>query len=60
MGKNIQVNFESDVPEEQLEIIRDKIRKVLRGEAVAAEEVVGQFDPRRGGGSVGATPRVRG
>ena len=58
MGKQITVSFEQDVPEEQLEELREKIRKILRGEAVAEAEVVGQWsggDP----GNVGSVPGLR-
>ncbi len=56
MAKSITVSFKDDVPEEQLEGIREKIRAVLRGEAVAEAEVVGQWDPTGGHGSVGTSP----
>ncbi len=46
MGKTITVEFENDVPEEQLDVLREKIRKVIAGEAVPEDEVVGQVDPR--------------
>ena len=60
MAKTITVSFDQDLPEEHLEELREKIRKVLRGEAVPEAEVVGQFDPRHGGGgNVGSTPGVR-
>jgi hypothetical protein len=60
MAKTITVSFDNDMPEEGLEDLREKIRKVLRGEAVPEAEVVGQYDPNRGGGSnVGSTPGVR-
>jgi hypothetical protein len=57
MAKSITVTFQKDVPEAQLELLRDKIRKVLRGEAVPEAEVVGQWNPGDPG-SVGSTPRV--
>jgi hypothetical protein len=47
MGKTITVTFETDVPEPQLEEIRNKIRLILRGEAVPEAEVVGQWHPDR-------------
>ena len=60
MAKTITVSFDKDMPEESLEQLREKIRMVLRGEAVPEAEVVGQYDPRHGGGSnVGSTPGVR-
>lgn len=57
MAKTITVTFKNDVPESQLEALREKIRKVLRGEAVPEAEVVGQWNPGDPG-SVGSTPRV--
>ncbi len=56
MGKTITVTFDNDVPEEALEAVREKIRKVLRGEAVPEAEVVGQWDPTGGHGNVGTSP----
>lgn len=47
MGETITVTFDEDVPEEQLEEIREKFRKVLNGEAVPEPEVVGQRDPKQ-------------
>jgi len=52
MSKTITITFEKDIPEENLEILRAKIRKVIAGEAVPEDEVVGQWDP--GGSSTGA------
>lgn len=57
MASEIKVTFKQDVPEAQLEALRDKIRKLLRGEAVPEAEVVGQWNPGDPG-SVGSTPRV--
>jgi len=54
MPKTITVTFDKDIPDEELEQLREKVRKVLRGEAVPEAEVVGQWslsDPS--GGRVG-------
>jgi len=56
MGKTITVTFDDDIPEEQLEQVREKIKKVLRGEAVPEPEVVGQWDPQGGHGNIGTSP----
>ena len=56
MAKTITVTFDNDGPEEELNAIREKFRKVLRGEAVAEPEVVGQWDPQGGHGNLGTTP----
>jgi hypothetical protein len=54
MPKEITVTFDKDIPDEQLEELREKIRKVLRGEAVPEAEVVGQWNPNDpSGGRVG-------
>jgi hypothetical protein len=47
MGKTITVTFQDDLPEPQLEELRNKIRMILRGEAVPEAEVVGQWRPER-------------
>ena len=52
MSKTITITFDKDIPEQHLEVIKGKIRAVLRGEAVPEDEVVGQWDP--GSSSVGA------
>ena len=61
MAKTITVTFENDMGEEELEGLREKIRMVLRGEAVPAAEVVGQWsaDPSVGTPGPGKSP-VRG
>lgn len=51
MAKQITVSFDNDVPEKELEQLREKIRMVLRGEAVPEPEVVGQSRGGIGGGS---------
>jgi len=73
MGSTINVNFNTDLPEEDLEMFREKIRTILRGDAVPAAEVLGQVapgkkprkprKPDKGGvdkgdiGTVGASPQ---
>ena len=42
MAACITLTFERDVPAAELEALRDKIRRVLRGEAVPGVEVAGQ------------------
>ena len=49
MGKTITVTFQDEIPEPQLEELRNKIRMILRGEAVPEAEVVGQWRPERAG-----------
>ena len=56
MSKTITVSFGQDMPEDKLEEIRQKIRKILAGESVPEAEVVGQWDPTGGHGSVGTSP----
>lgn len=61
MGSTINVNFNTDLPEEDLEMIRDKIRMLLRGEAIPAAEVLGQRakDSDKGDvGTVGKSPEA--
>jgi len=57
MAKQITVTFDKDLPEAQLELLREKIRKVLRGESVPENEVVGQWSPNDPS-SVGSTTRI--
>jgi hypothetical protein len=46
MATKIEIEFNEDVPDAELAVLKERVTKALRGEAVPEVEVAGQQPPR--------------